>query len=101
MVMRVQLQALGLWEAVEYGDDDRDDRVALAVLLRAVPLEVIRALAGKDKANEAWDNLKTLRMGSECVQEARAQTRRHEFEKLCFRDGESIEDFALCLTAIV
>ena len=54
MVIRIQLQAQGLWEAVEYGNDDRDDRAALAALPWAVPPEMIRTLAGKDSAKEAW-----------------------------------------------
>ena len=65
---------------MEYGDGDRDDRSALATLLHAVPPEMIRALAGKDSAKEAWETLRTMRMGSERVREAKAQTRRHEFE---------------------
>lgn len=101
MVMRVQLQAQGLWEAVEYAGGDRDDRAGLAALLHAVPPEMIRALAGKDSAKEAWETLRTMRMGSERVREVKAQTRRREFEEIRFRDGESIEDFSLRLTAIV
>lgn len=62
---------------------------------------MIRALAGKDSAKEAWETLRTMRMGSERVREAKAQTRCREFEEIRFRDGESIEDFSLRLTAIV
>jgi hypothetical protein len=86
MVMRVQLQAQGLWEAVEYGDvnDDREDRTALAALLRAVPPELVRTLANKDSAKEAWDAVKTMRMGCERVREAKAQTRWREWDDMRF-----------------
>src|SRR5438128_11416241 len=37
IIMRVQLQAQGLWDAVNLGDiNDHEDRLALAALLRAV-----------------------------------------------------------------
>jgi hypothetical protein len=42
-----------------------------------------------------------MRMGGERVREAKAQTRRREWEDLWFRSDESIEDFTLRLTAIV
>jgi hypothetical protein len=98
--MRVQLQAQGLWEAVEYGDvnDDREDRTALAALLRAVPPELVRTLANKDSAKEAWDAVKTMRMGCERVREAKAQTRRREWDDMRFQPGESIEEFSIRLT---
>ena len=102
MVMRVQLQAQHLWDAIEFGaDDEHDDRAALAALLRAVPPELVRTLAAKDNAKAAWDTLKTMRLGSERIREAKAQTRRREFEELRFRPGESIEDFSIRLTSIV
>jgi hypothetical protein len=102
MVMRVQLQAAHLWDAIEYGpDEDGDDRAALAALLRAVPPELVRTLAVKDCAKTAWEVIKTMRLGSERIREAKAQRRRREWEDLRFKTGETIEDFALRLTAIV
>jgi hypothetical protein len=39
--MKVNLQAAGLWDVIESGADDyRDDRTALAAILRAVPPEM-------------------------------------------------------------
>jgi hypothetical protein len=102
LVMRVQLQGQGRWEVVEDGIGDyHDDREALGAILRAVPPEMLRSLAVKDTAKEAWDALKTLRLGSERVREARAQTRRSEFENLRFKDGEKVEQFAMRLTGIM
>jgi hypothetical protein len=102
LVMRVQLQGQGRWEVVEHGVGEyHDDREALGAILRAVPPEMLRSLAVKDTAKEAWDALKTLRLGSERVREARAQTRRSEFENLRFKDGEKVEQFAMRLTGIM
>src|SRR5438105_12485890 len=51
IIMRVQLQAQGLWDVVNLGDiDDHEDRLALAALLRAVPSELVRILGAKDNA---------------------------------------------------
>ncbi|KAK1626133.1 hypothetical protein QYE76_000448 [Lolium multiflorum] len=102
MVMRMQLQAAHLWDVIEYGaEEDGDDRGALAALLRAVPPELVRTLAVKDCARTAWETIKTMRLGSERVREAKAQTRRREWEELRFKSGESIEDFSIRLTSIV
>jgi hypothetical protein len=40
-VMRIHLQAVGLWQAIRYGGVEyRDDRHTLAMLLRAVTVEM-------------------------------------------------------------
>ena len=50
LVMRVQLQAQGLWTVVDTGvGSERDDRRALGVILRNVPPEMLRTLAVKDR----------------------------------------------------
>lgn len=61
---------------------------------------MVRTPAAKHSAMAAWDTLKMLHMQNERMREW-AQVRRREFEELHFCDGESIEDFALRLTAIV
>ncbi|KAI4331133.1 hypothetical protein MLD38_029350 [Melastoma candidum] len=102
ILMKVQLQAQGLWDVVEDGPGDhREDRRAMSVLLRAVPPELIRTLGSKETAKEAWDTLRIMRVGVERVREAKAQTRRVEFENLAFKDGEGVEAFGIRLTAIV
>src|SRR6266508_3135173 len=73
IIMRVQLQAQGLWDAVNLGDvDDHEDCLALAALLRAVPPELVCTLAEKDNAKTTWDTLKELRVGDDRVREAKA-----------------------------
>jgi hypothetical protein len=62
---------------------------------------MLRSLAVKETAKEAWDTLKTLRLGSERVREARAQIRRTEFDNIRFKDGEKVEQFAMRLTGIM
>lgn len=54
LVMRVNLQAQDLWDAIEHGTDDyRLDRNALAALLCSVPQEMQAGLAVKEAAAEA------------------------------------------------
>jgi hypothetical protein len=76
LLMKVQLQVAGVWDVVVTGvGDPCDDRRAIAAILRGVPPELLRTLAVKDTAKAAWDTLKTMRLGTERVREAKAQTR--------------------------
>ena len=102
LVMQVKLQVARVWSAVtdEAADEDAD-RCALQIILTGVPPEMLRVLAAKDTAKIAWETIKTMRMGSERAREAKAQVRRREFEDLRFKDGESVEDFGLRLSALV
>jgi hypothetical protein len=64
--MKLKLQARDLWDVIEFGDGDfRDDRTALDAICSAVPSEMIPALAVKETASEAWEAIKTLRLGDE------------------------------------
>jgi hypothetical protein len=42
-----------------------------------------------------------MRIGDERIRKASAQKVRHDYETLAFRDGESVEDFALRLSGMV
>ncbi|KAK1677587.1 hypothetical protein QYE76_038435 [Lolium multiflorum] len=101
LLMRVILEGRGWWKAVETGDVEfTDDRLALEAILRAVPPEMLATLAIKKIVKEAWDTLKTLRLGAERVHELRAQTLRLNYEEIKFRPGESIDDFAMRLQTL-
>ncbi|BAH94919.1 Os10g0459550 [Oryza sativa Japonica Group] len=102
LVMRVNLQAQGLWSAIEPGYAEyQDDRMALSAILRAVPPEMLPTLAVKDTAKEAWESVKTMRVGVARVREAKAQTLRNEFELIRMKESESVDDFSMRLNAIV
>lgn len=75
--------------------------MALEAILRAMPPEMLSTLAIKESAKEAWDAIKTMRMGVARVRKAKAQSLRKEFDNLAFHDGESIDDFAMRLTGLV
>jgi hypothetical protein len=56
LVMRVNLQAAGLWDIIGKGTGDyQEDRNALAALLRAVPQEMQGGLVVKESVKEAWE----------------------------------------------
>ena len=61
----------------------------------------MRTLVEKDNAKAAWDTLKALRVGDDRVREAKVLVRRREFDQMRFKDGESIEEFALRLKTLV
>ncbi len=101
LVMKVNLQAAGLWDVIESGDGDyRDDRTALAAILRAVPLEMQAGLAVKPTATEAWEAIRQVRVGADRVKEANAERLRREFGDITFKAGETVEDFSLRLNTV-
>jgi len=102
LLMKVKLQARGLWEAVAYGGVVyEDDRRALEALCAAVPADLGAALANKPTAKLAWEAIATRRLGGERVRRATLQRLRGEWESLAFQPGEQIEDFALRLTNLM
>ena len=75
LLMRVNMEAQGYWHAVEPDDDEieyREDRLALAAILRSVPTDMLGSLARKRTARSAWEAVKTVRVSVERVREANA-----------------------------
>jgi hypothetical protein len=102
LVMKINLRAQGLWQAVsgEGAPSERKDMAALAALLRAVPKEMVPVLAVKDTTQEAWDAIRLLRMGVDRAREATAQRLRKEFEQITFKDGETLDAFGMRITTL-
>jgi hypothetical protein len=50
---------------------------------------------------EAWETVKSLRIGSETVRNVMAQRLRTEFESIRFKEGETIDDFTMRLSSLV
>jgi hypothetical protein len=102
--MRVNLQAQGLWHAVEPEEEDvieyHDDRLAFAVILRAVQPEMLSSLATKRTAQSAWEAIKSRRIGVQRVRDANAEQLRKEFDQIRFKYGESVDDFSMRLTGL-
>jgi hypothetical protein len=102
LIMKIKLQARNLWEAIEPGDVTlQDDRMTLDAITSAMPQEMLASLAVKATATEAWEAVRSLRIGSEAVWNGRAQRLRMEFESIRFKEGESIDDFTMRLGSLV
>ncbi|XP_073358204.1 uncharacterized protein [Aegilops tauschii subsp. strangulata] len=98
----VKLEARGYGDAVKYGDVDfHEDRMALEAILGAVPPEMVGTLAVKPSAKAAWDAIATMRIGGDRVRAAKAQSLARDFETIEFRDGETVDDFAMRLGSMV
>ena len=74
MVMQVNLRAASLWDAIE--DDDvprREDKQALAALLRSTPAEMHCMLIGKGSAKAAWHAIHVQHQGTDRVCDVRVR----------------------------
>jgi hypothetical protein len=68
LVIKVKLEACGLWEAIEDDDvDHQDDSMTHEALLSTVPPETVRPLATKKTAKEAWAAIRSLHVGDDRV----------------------------------
>jgi uncharacterized membrane protein YgcG len=100
-LMRVMLQARGLWDAVIVGTTDFTvDRLALEVIAKVVPPELMGSIVSKPSAMAAWESLVLRNVGVDRVHRAKASTLKREFDSLTFETGESIDDFGTRLSRI-
>jgi len=80
-LMKVKLMARALWAAVDPGGvDPQEDMMALDVLASAVPSEMVAAIANKETAKDAWDAIKTMRVGDDRMRKSTAQHLRRQFD---------------------
>ena len=101
LLMKVKLRARLLWTAIEKGGvKPHEDRQALDALCSAVPPEMWPVIADKETAKEAWEAIATMRIGDDRVRKTSAQNFRRQFDSATFKDGESIEDYALRLNSM-
>jgi hypothetical protein len=102
MLMQVKLKARDLWVTVDKFDiDPQEDMMALDVLVSAVSSEMVATVADKSTMKEAWDAIATMRVGDDKVKKATAQQLRNQFDHAMFREGETMEGFALRLNGMV
>jgi hypothetical protein len=68
LLMRIKLEARSLWGTVDPGDAEfQVDRMALDVICSTVPPDMVTMLTTKDTVMEAWESIKTMRIGDERV----------------------------------
>ena len=101
LLMKVKLIARLLWTTIEKGGlKPHEDMQALDALYSAVPPEMWPVIADKETAKEAWEAIATMRIGDDCVKKTSAQNLLRQFDSTTFKDGESIEDYALRLNSM-
>jgi hypothetical protein len=95
LVMNVKMQAKNLWDAIEFPElvSVQEDRLVLDAITSVVPAEMVAALAAKESALEAWNAVKSRRVGSDQVRRTEAQRLLREFKNIKFSAGESVDDF--------
>ena len=85
LLVKVQLQARRLWEAVHGGGVSYDDdRRALEALCAAVPTELGASLTNKATTKLAWESIAAARIGGDRVRRAMLQRLQGEWIGLAF-----------------
>jgi hypothetical protein len=101
-VMKLKLQASGLWMAVNIGPTDYiNDHNALEVIALEVPPKMQGVTTSKAATKITWDALKKTHLDMDRVRQAKANTLRHEFDSLRFKDSEPIDEFSMCIINLV
>jgi hypothetical protein len=57
-------------------------------------------LAAKASAKEAWEAIRTQRLGSNHVREANAQKLQVDFKNIAFKEGELVDNFAMRISSL-
>ena len=78
----------------------RKDKTARALLLGALPEDVLLQVSTKLTAREVWDSLKVRFVGADRVRAARLATLRGEFDRLKMTDGEELDVYGRRLAAM-
>ena len=80
-LMKLKLHARHLWDIIESSDGEfHNDRTALEAICSGVPPEMVPTMATKLSAKEAWEVIRSMRIGDERVRKSRAQSLRAEYE---------------------
>jgi hypothetical protein len=102
LLMQVMLEVRKLWIAINDGMPKREtDHTSMECLLRSIPLEMLSTLAIKVTSKEAWETVKTMRLGVTQMRDSKAPVLKKQLEAIKFNDDEDIDDFGMCLSSLV
>jgi len=103
MLMQINYGALKIWEVIESDNNPKtsQDRQAMGALMRSVPKEMWGTLGAKKMVREAWEAVKSMRVGVDRVKEISIQKLLREFKTIEFKEGETVEDFGMHITNLV
>lgn len=104
--MKAFMKAHGVWEAVVPKDsnaviEDQTDKVAMAAIYQSIPEDILLSITDKEMDKESWEAVKVMCQGADRVKKARVQTLKAEFESMCMKDSDSLDDFCLKILALV
>ncbi|XBI14374.1 hypothetical protein VPH35_140971 [Triticum aestivum] len=100
--MKIILKPMGVWSSITGEDvDEAKDQGAMAAISQSVPDDVMMSIVEYESAKEAWDAIRTMRIGDERVVQARISHLTRRFERLTMEDGEEVGAFGRRLTALV
>jgi len=103
MLLQCNFETLEIWDTIDPGSEGvkrSRDRQAMAGILRSVPQEMWQLLGAKKTVKEAWEAVKSMRVGADRVKEANAQRLLKEFENIKFKDSETVDEFTLRIGAL-
>ena len=102
--MKALMRSAKIWDAVEPKDvktvDETMDQKALSAIYQGIPDDMVPLIAEKESSAEAWEAIKTNRLGDDRIKEVRVQTLKSEFDRLRMKESESVDDFALRMQTI-
>jgi hypothetical protein len=102
--MKALIRSAKIWDAVEPEGaktvDETMDQKALTAIYQGIPENMIPLIAEKKTSAEAWETIKTNRLGDDRIKDVRVQTLKSEFDRLQMKDTESVDDFALRMKTI-
>uniref|UniRef100_A0A453I2I4 DUF4219 domain-containing protein n=1 Tax=Aegilops tauschii subsp. strangulata TaxID=200361 RepID=A0A453I2I4_AEGTS len=97
------LDVYTVWEAVATGDaavNARKEKTARALLLGALPEDVLLQVSTKLTTREVWDSLKVRFVGADRVCTARLAMLHGEFDRMKMADGEELDMYGGRLAAM-
>ncbi|XP_066374735.1 uncharacterized protein [Miscanthus floridulus] len=97
--VQYNLEGMFLWDESDKVEKHRD-RLALGAMIRGMPQEMHSMLLNKKTTKEAWEVVKTMRLGADRVKEVNAQKLLAEFESISLKPGETIDDFTIRITKL-
>ncbi|XP_066351427.1 uncharacterized protein [Miscanthus floridulus] len=103
MLMQCNYEAMEIWYAIDPGTNPKraHDCQAMSTLMRSVPSEMWQMLGNRKTMKEAWEVVRTMRLGADRVKDVNAQKLLQEFENIKFKDGETIDDFGMRITNLI
>ncbi|XP_022011220.1 uncharacterized protein LOC110910924 [Helianthus annuus] len=94
----------GIQQALEPGEKEvetKKDDMVVALLLQAIPEELVFQVAQFQTTKEIWEALKTRYVGVERVREAKLEQLENEFESLKMKETETVDSFAGRISQLV